>query len=150
GSTEIIVASIGLSMGALSQQLFTAIVAMAVVTTMAMPPMLRWALRRLPLSAQEKARIEREELDAQGFLGQLERLLVAVDGSPSGQFASRLAGLLAGVRRIPTTVLHLDHEPAGKRRRPRPSVRPLPSERGSRQGTKRRLRRPTRSTSRRA
>jgi len=114
GSTEIIVASIGLSMGALSQQLFTAIVAMAVVTTMAMPPMLRWALRRLPLSAQEKARIEREELDAQGFLGQLERLLVAVDGSPSGQFASRLAGLLAGVRRIPTTVLHLDHEPAGQ------------------------------------
>ncbi|HEY2619321.1 MAG TPA: cation:proton antiporter, partial [Acetobacteraceae bacterium] len=111
GSTEIIVASIGLSMAALDQQLFTAIVAMAVVTTMAMPPMLRWALRRLPLTAQEKARIEREELEAQGFLGQVERLLVAVDASPSGQFASRLAGLLAGVRRIPTTVLHLDHEP---------------------------------------
>jgi Kef-type K+ transport system membrane component KefB/nucleotide-binding universal stress UspA family protein len=112
GSTEIIVASIGLSMAALNQPLYTAIVAMAVVTTMVMPPMLRWALRRLPLSAQEKARMEREELEAQGFLGQVERLLVAVDASPSGQFASRLAGLLAGVRRIPTTVLHLDHEPA--------------------------------------
>src|ERR1700683_22348 len=45
GSTEIIVASIGLSLGALSESLFTAIVAMAVVTTMAMPPMLRWALK---------------------------------------------------------------------------------------------------------
>jgi Kef-type K+ transport system membrane component KefB len=46
GSTEVIVASIGLSMGALTQRLFTAIVAMAVVTTMAMPPMLRWAFKR--------------------------------------------------------------------------------------------------------
>ena len=108
GSTEVIVASIGLSMGALSQRLFTAIVAMAIVTTMAMPPMLRWALKRLPMGREEKARLEREEFEAQGFLSHVERLLVAVDASPSGRFASRLVGLLAGVRRIPTTVLHLD------------------------------------------
>ena len=113
GSTEIIVASIGLSMGALDQRLFTAIVAMAVVTTMVMPPMLRWALRRLPMSSEEKARIEREEFETQGFLKQVERVLLAVDASPSGQFASRLAGLLAGVRRIPTTVLHLDRAAVG-------------------------------------
>jgi len=37
GSTEVIVASFGLSMGALSQDLFTIIVTMAVVTTLAMP-----------------------------------------------------------------------------------------------------------------
>jgi K+:H+ antiporter len=108
GSTEVIVASIGLSMGALTQRLFTAIVAMAVVTTMAMPPMLRWAFKRLPMGSEEKARLEREEFEAQGFLAHIERLLVAVDASPSGRFASRLVGLLAGVRRIPTTVLHLD------------------------------------------
>jgi nucleotide-binding universal stress UspA family protein len=112
GSTEVIVASIGLSMGALTQRLFTAIVAMAVVTTMAMPPMLRWALKRLPMAPEEKARLEREEFEAQGFLAHIERLLVAVDSSPSGRFASRLVGLLAGVRRIPTTVLHLDDTPA--------------------------------------
>ena len=46
GSTEVIVASIGLSMGALSQNLYTMIVTMAVITTMAMPPMLRAALSR--------------------------------------------------------------------------------------------------------
>jgi Kef-type K+ transport system membrane component KefB/nucleotide-binding universal stress UspA family protein len=112
GSTEIIVASIGLSMGALNQRLFTAVVAMAVVTTLAMPPMLRWALKRLPLRGEEKARIEREELEAQSFVNTVERLLVAVDASPSGLFASHLAGLFAGVRRIPTTVLHLDQAPA--------------------------------------
>jgi Kef-type K+ transport system membrane component KefB/nucleotide-binding universal stress UspA family protein len=113
GSTEIIVASIGLSMGALDQRLFTAIVAMAVVTTLLMPPMLRWSLRRLPMSSEEQARIEREEFEAQGFLRQVERVLLAVDASPSGQFASRLAGLLAGVRRIPTTVLHLERAAGG-------------------------------------
>src|SRR4029079_1791523 len=41
GSTEVIVATVGLSMGALSQDLFTMIVAMAVITTLAMPPTLR-------------------------------------------------------------------------------------------------------------
>jgi Kef-type K+ transport system membrane component KefB len=43
GSTEVIVATIGLSIGAISQDLFTMIVTMAVATTLAMPPMLRWA-----------------------------------------------------------------------------------------------------------
>ena len=61
GSTEVIVATIGLSMGALSENLFTMIVAMAVATTMAMPPMLRWALARVPMRKAEKERLEREE-----------------------------------------------------------------------------------------
>src|SRR6202047_598582 len=58
GSTEVIIATIGLSMGALTQNLFTMIVAMAVATTMAMPPMLRWALGRVPLGKSEKERLE--------------------------------------------------------------------------------------------
>jgi len=108
GSTEVIVASIGLQLGALDLHLFTAIVAMAVVTTMAMPPMLRWAFSRLPMSEAERARLEREDFEARAFLPRIERLLVAVDASPSGRFASHLAGLLAAARRTPTTVLHLD------------------------------------------
>jgi Kef-type K+ transport system membrane component KefB/nucleotide-binding universal stress UspA family protein len=107
GSTEVVVASLGLSMGALSQDLFTIIVTMAVVTTMAMPPMLRSALKRLPLRPDEKARIEREEFEARGFVSNIERLLVAVDQSKNGEFVSRLAGLLSGSRRITSTVLQL-------------------------------------------
>jgi Kef-type K+ transport system membrane component KefB/nucleotide-binding universal stress UspA family protein len=120
GSTEVIVASIGLSIGALNQSLFTSIVAMAIVTTTAMPPMLKWSLQRLPLGPEEKERLEREEFEALGFLKRIERLLVAVDDSPSGKLGSRLAGLLAGVRRIPTTVVHFDpataHEDAAAQR----------------------------------
>src|SRR6266852_1610544 len=70
GSTEVIVATIGLATGALSQSLFTMILTMAVVTAM-------------------------------------ERLLVAVDKSPNGRFASRLAGLLAGSRQLPTTIVNV-------------------------------------------
>ena len=107
GSTEVIVATIGLSMGALTQNLFTMIVTMAVATTMAMPPMLRWALGRVRMSKAEKQRLEREEFETRGFVSNLERLLLAVDQSPNGKFAARLAGLLAGTRGIPITVLAL-------------------------------------------
>jgi Kef-type K+ transport system membrane component KefB/nucleotide-binding universal stress UspA family protein len=55
GSTEVIVATIGLSLGVISHDLFTMIVTMAVVTTLAMPPMLRWALSRLPVHEEESA-----------------------------------------------------------------------------------------------
>ena len=107
GSTEVIVATIGLSMGALSQTLFTMIVAMAITTTMAMPPMLRWALARVPMRKAERERLEREELEERGFVPNLERMLLAVDHTGNGRFASRLAGLLAGQRGIPITVLPL-------------------------------------------
>ena len=107
GSTEVIVASIGLSMGALSQDLFTMIVAMAVVTTMAMPPTLRWAFSRLPLRGDERVRLEREAFEATGFVTNIERLLVAVDDSANGKLARHLADMLARSRGIPMTLLHL-------------------------------------------
>jgi nucleotide-binding universal stress UspA family protein len=74
---------------------------------MAMPPMLRWALARIPLGADERFRLEREELDARGFVPNLERLLLAVDDSANGKFASRLAGLIAGSGAKLITVLDL-------------------------------------------
>jgi Kef-type K+ transport system membrane component KefB/nucleotide-binding universal stress UspA family protein len=105
GSTEVIVATIGLSMGALTQNLFTMIVTMAFVTTMGMPPMLRWSLSRVPLGKAERERLEREEFEAKGFVSNLERLLLVVDESPNGKFASHIAGLIASRRGLPTTVL---------------------------------------------
>ena len=107
GSTEVIVASIGLSLGVLDTTLFSMIVAMAVLTTMAMPPTLRWALARLPLGPEEARRLEREAFEAKDFVAGLERLLVVADARPSGRLASRLAGILGGRRGLPTTVMRL-------------------------------------------
>jgi nucleotide-binding universal stress UspA family protein len=110
GSTEVIIATIGLSMGVLSRNLFSMIITMAVLTTMAMPPMLRAALARLPLNKEEKERLEREEFEQNGFVANLERLLLAADESLNAKFASHIAGLLAGWRGLPITVLHVDPE----------------------------------------
>jgi Kef-type K+ transport system membrane component KefB/nucleotide-binding universal stress UspA family protein len=107
GSTEVIIATIGLSMGVLSQNMFSMIVTMAILTTMAMPPMLRAALSRLPPGKDEKARLEREEFEQNGFVANLERLLLAADESANAKFASHVAGLLAGGRGLPITVLHV-------------------------------------------
>jgi len=110
GSTEVIVATIGLSMGALSQNLFTMIVTMAVITTMAMPPTLRWALARLPMRKDEKQRLEREEMEEKGFVSKMERLLLAVDESDTAKLATRIVGLIAGASAMPTTVMHIKND----------------------------------------
>jgi Kef-type K+ transport system membrane component KefB/nucleotide-binding universal stress UspA family protein len=108
GSTEVIVATIGLSMGALTQNLFTMIVTMAVITTTAMPPMLRKALSGLPIGNAERERLEREELDEKGFVPNLERILLAVDDGPAGKIAARIAGLVAGSRGMPLTIVDVE------------------------------------------
>ena len=132
GSTEVIVATIGLSMGALTQNLFTMIVAMAVATTMAMPPMLRWGLSRVPMRAEEKKRLEREEIEAKGFVSNLERLLLTVDDSPNGRFASRLAGLIAAARGLPITVLPVSPAPVPLARKRRSAESEDRAEKGAR------------------
>lgn len=114
GSTEIIVASIGLSLGLLSHDLFTMILAMAVITTMAMPPSLRWMLQGVQMTSSERARLKREAVDEKSFIGNLERLLLAADKGANGQFASRLAGVIAGTMGMPATLLEL--KPANGRR----------------------------------
>jgi Kef-type K+ transport system membrane component KefB/nucleotide-binding universal stress UspA family protein len=107
GATEVIVATIGLSMGVLTQNLFTMIVTMAVITTSAMPPMLRWALLRLPPEKEERERLEKEELDEKGFVSRFERLLAAVDDGLNGKFATHIAGFVAGQRGMPLTLLEI-------------------------------------------
>jgi K+:H+ antiporter len=112
GSTEVIIATIGLTMGALSAQLYTMIVAMAVVTTLAMPPTLRWMMARVPLNDEEAKRLEKEEAEQLEDLPQMERALVYVDDSANGRLAARLAGLFAARQQVMTTVL--EDKPNGR------------------------------------
>lgn len=105
GSTEVIIASIGLAKGVLSHNLYSMIVAMAAVTTCAMPPTLRWALARLPFRPAEQERLKREALEAKGFVSAMERFLIVAGERSNGRLAARLAGLLAGSRGQPATML---------------------------------------------
>jgi Kef-type K+ transport system membrane component KefB len=110
GSTEVIIATIGLSIGVLTHTLYSMIVTMAVLTTLAMPPTLRWALARLPFRPGEEKRLEQEAFEARGFVANLERFLIAADDRPDGRLASRLAGLLAGSTGQPITMLPIHSE----------------------------------------
>ena len=112
GTTEVIVATIGLSIGVLTKDFYTLIVVMAITTTMIMPPMLRWALSRIPTTGAEKERLEREEAEADDFVPHVERLLIAVDEGDCGQLAALLGGLFVGSRRIMATVLDLNEASA--------------------------------------
>jgi nucleotide-binding universal stress UspA family protein len=76
-----------------------------------MPPMLRSALARLPERREEQDRLAREEFEDKGFVGNLERLLLAFDDSINADLATRIAGWLAGPRELPTTVFRTDLQP---------------------------------------
>jgi nucleotide-binding universal stress UspA family protein len=78
GSMEIVVASIGLSLGVLSAELFSAIVMVAVITSVMAPPAMRYALRRIPVDPEEEARLERELRDQSGLIGSMQKVLLPV------------------------------------------------------------------------
>jgi Kef-type K+ transport system membrane component KefB/nucleotide-binding universal stress UspA family protein len=105
GSTEVIIASIGLAMGALSKELYTMIVAMAVVTTMAMPPTLRWMLARVPLGADEAKRLEKEAAEEGESVPRMERALIYADRSANGLLAARLGGMFGARQQVMLTVM---------------------------------------------
>jgi Kef-type K+ transport system membrane component KefB len=48
GVVEIVVAAVGLNLGVLDQQMYTVIVLLAIVTSLLAPPLLRYAVSRIP------------------------------------------------------------------------------------------------------
>lgn len=84
GAMEIIIATIGLSLGILSQAMFSIIVLMAMVTSLMAPTALRFTLSRVIPSDEELARLEREERAAKSALRNLHRVLVPVRVRPEG------------------------------------------------------------------
>ncbi|CAM3332737.1 cation:proton antiporter [Rhodothermus bifroesti] len=78
GAMEIIVATIGLQLGILSQEMFSIIVLMAMVTSLMAPPILRWTLSRITPEPQELERLRQEELFKDSVVAQIHRVLVPV------------------------------------------------------------------------
>ena len=78
GAMEIIIASIGLSMGLLTQEMFSIIVVMAITTSVCAPPALRWTLSHVRPERQEIERLRREELADQSLIAGVRRILIPV------------------------------------------------------------------------
>ncbi|MGH8914985.1 MAG: cation:proton antiporter [Acidimicrobiia bacterium] len=78
GAVEIIIATIGLSLGILTSEMFSIIVLMAVVTSVMAPFALRFCLARVEPEAEEERRLAKEEALRDSFLSGLRRVLVPV------------------------------------------------------------------------
>lgn len=75
GAMEIIVATIGLSLGVLSVEMYSIIVMVAIVTSLMAPPLLRFTLSRVRMGEGEARRLEAETLAASSFVRQVRRVL---------------------------------------------------------------------------
>jgi Kef-type K+ transport system membrane component KefB/nucleotide-binding universal stress UspA family protein len=90
GALEIIIATIGLSLGILNQTMFSIIVIMAIVTSLMAPLALRYTITRVDLGAEEQERLRKEAALSSSFLGQVRRVLIPVRPSPDVGHTRRL------------------------------------------------------------
>lgn len=93
GATGIVVASIGLSVGALNVESFTLVVVVAIVTSVIAPPSLRWALARLREQPEETRRLEREETLERSVIANVRSALLPTRGGSNSVLAGRLLDL---------------------------------------------------------
>lgn len=94
GALEIIIATIALSLGVFNQSTYTVIVLLAMATSMAAPPLLRWALSNIDATDEEAARLEREALLEESVLAGAEQALVPTRGGANSVLAARVLDLI--------------------------------------------------------
>ena len=85
GAMEIIIATVGLSLGVLTQDMFSIIVVMAIATSLMAPFALRWVLRRVEIGAEEAARLKQEELAQGSLVAGIYRVLLPVRLQPDAK-----------------------------------------------------------------
>ncbi|MDQ3972744.1 MAG: cation:proton antiporter [Actinomycetota bacterium] len=107
GAIEIIVATIGLSLGILTPDMYAIILMISIVTSLMAPPLLRWTLRRVEFSEEEKERLEAEERRRESFVGNLKRILLPTRGGTNSQIAAQLVGLMVGREDIEVTGMYV-------------------------------------------
>jgi len=90
GALEIVIATLGLSLGVLNQASYTVIVLMAMATSMMAPPLLRAVLANWRGTEEEQARLQREESLARNVLVKAERALLPTRGGSNSIVAAQV------------------------------------------------------------
>lgn len=113
GAMEIIVATIGLSLGVLSQQMYSIIVFVAIATSLMAPPLLRYCLSRVEIRPEEMKRLEKERRDKGSFWAGVRKVLLPTRGGGNARFAAELLRQALQDRSAEVTVLGLKETSGG-------------------------------------
>lgn len=93
GALEIVIATVGLSLGVLNDRSYTVIVLMAMATSMAAPPMLRRVLKNWEGTPEERQRLDLEQQLASNHVVTGGRVLIPTRGGLPSLVAAQVAGL---------------------------------------------------------
>lgn len=104
GAMEVVIATVGLGLGVLNDAAYTAIVLMAMVTSMLAPPSLRLIVRNWAGTDEEQARLEREETIERNLVAKGRRMLLPSRGMPNSIVAAQVLHF-AWPPETPVTVL---------------------------------------------
>ncbi|MBO3463427.1 cation:proton antiporter [Aetokthonos hydrillicola Thurmond2011] len=105
GAMEIIVATIGVSLGVLNPQMYSIVVMVAIVTSLMAPPLLRWSLSHVSIGEEEAQRLEEEQQASRSFIKRIRRVLMPTQGGPNITLAAQLISHLAYQNPLEVTVL---------------------------------------------
>ena len=108
GAMEIIVATIGLSLGILTPQMYSIILMVAIVTSLMAPPILRWTLKHVTIGEEEAARLAADERRRAGFVSNLKRVLLPTRGGVNSQIAAQLVAHVVNDEDVEVTSLYVD------------------------------------------
>jgi Kef-type K+ transport system membrane component KefB/nucleotide-binding universal stress UspA family protein len=110
GAMEIIVATIGLSLGVLNLQMYSIIVMVAIITSLMAPPLLRLTLSKVAMGEEEASRLEQEELSSRSFAKQIKRVLMPTRGGNNVQIAAQMVSCLAHQNPLEVTALYVHRD----------------------------------------
>lgn len=116
GAIQIIIATIGLSFGVLSQEIYSLIIITAVVTSLMAPVMLRWTLSHVIPEAGEIKRLQMEEQLKDNILNIVHRVLLPVrkreisKATPSKLIEARILERLGRKTDLNVTLLTISDE----------------------------------------
>ncbi|MGH3922190.1 MAG: cation:proton antiporter, partial [Pseudonocardiaceae bacterium] len=107
GAMEIIVATIGLSLGILTSQMYTIILMVAVMTSLMAPPLLRWTLSHVQPSEDERQRLDAEKRRRDSFVANLKRVLLPTRGGVNSRIAAQVVALMVDQEDVEVTKIHV-------------------------------------------
>lgn len=91
GVMGVVVAIIGLNVGVINEAAYTVLLLAAVITSVAAPSLLKWALVDIEAPAEETDRLEKESLREDAEILGVKRVLLPTRGGANSVYAARIA-----------------------------------------------------------